>query len=91
MRLLVEDDYLFTLHYVHYNSKHLIAILTLCNVSVLRNSTVLHFITAACSGTVVGAAFGGFFVGVLLTAAIASCLAAAVFCKAKREMIAKAE
>ena len=60
-------------------------------VGMFQNSAVLHFITAACSVVVVGAAIGGFIVGVLFTAATAGCLATAVFCRAKRIMTAKAE
>ena len=38
------------------------------------------------SSVVMGAAVGGFIGGVLLTAAIAGCLAAAVFYRGKREL-----
>ena len=47
--------------------------------------TYYNIMASYSSSVVMGAAVGGFIGGVLLTAAIASCLATAVFYRGKRE------
>ena len=47
-------------------------------------TTYYNIMASYSSSVVMGAAVGGFIGGVLVTAAIAGCLAAAVFCRGKK-------